>query len=189
MGKKILPSLIVMCLVLAVTGYAYAQTSAAGSTAPETGASPFNPAPIGVTVADIISCGSGYDSHQTYDIKITLLQIIRGDEAWKRIKAAGPSNEPPKAGLEYMLARVWFGFLARGKPGDCVYELNEEEFAAISSEGKEYKSASVVPPDPKLLGRKLSSGDSVEGWAVFLAGKDDNKPLLTFSRSIWFRLY
>jgi hypothetical protein len=66
--------------------------------------------------------------------------------------------------------------------------LNEEEFTAISSEGKEYKTPSVVLLNPKLRGR-LSSGDFVEGWATFLVGMDDNKPLLTFGRSIWFRLY
>lgn len=189
MRNKILPSFILMCLVLTMAGYAYAQIPVAGSQTPATGNSPLNPAPVGVTVADIISCGSGYDSHQTYDIKITLWEIIRGDEAWRRIKAASPSNEPPKVGLEYILARIGFEFFARGKPEDCNYELNEEEFTTISSEGKEYKAPSVAPPNPTLCGRRLSSGDVVEGWTAFLVGKDDKKPLFTFGRSIWFRLY
>ena len=188
MTKKILTSFILTCLVLAIASYANTQTSGVGSPTPAIGYSPLNPAPIGVTLADIIACGSGYDSHQTYDIKITLLEIIRGEEAWKHIKAASLSNEPPKVGLEYILARIGFEFLARGSPGDCSYELNEEEFTAISSEGKEYKTPSVVLLNPKLRGR-LSSGDFVEGWATFLVGKDDNKPLLTFGGSIWFRLY
>ena len=182
MRKKILPSVILTCLVLIMVGYACAQTPVAGG-------SPLNPAPMGVTVADIISCGNGYDSHQTYDIKVALLEIVRGEQAWRRIKAASQSNGPPRVDLEYILARIRFEFFARGKPGDCIYELNEEEFTAISSEGKEYKTPSVVLPNPNLRGRKLSSGDRVEGWTTFLVGKDDNKPLLTFGSSIWFRLY
>lgn len=102
---------------------------------------------------------------------------------------ADPSNEPPKTGSVYILARIRFEFFARGKPGDCSYELNEEEFTAISSKGEEYKTPSIVPPDPKLLGRRLSSGDLVEGWATFLVDEDDNKVLLTFARTIWFQLY
>jgi len=187
--NKILSSFILTCLMLTLASYAYSQTPIASSPTSAIGSSPLNPAPIGVTVADIISCGSGYDSHQTYDIKITLLKIIRGEEAWRRIKAVSLSNEPPKAGSEYILALIRFEFLARGKPADCIYELNEEEFTAISSEGKEYKTPSIVPADLKLLGRRLSSGDLVEGWAAFLVGKDDNKPLLTFGGSIWFQLY
>ena len=188
--NKILSPFILTCLVLTLASYAYSQTPVASSPTSAIGSSPLNPAPIGVTVADIISCGSGYTSYETYDIKITLLEVVRGKEAWGRIKAASLSNEPPKAGSEYILAHIRVEFLARGKPGDCSYELNEEEFTAISSEGKEYKTPSIVPPDDlKLLGRRLSSGDLVEGWATFLVGKDDNKPLLTFGGSIWFQLY
>ncbi|HVN96798.1 MAG TPA: hypothetical protein VMT62_10235 [Syntrophorhabdaceae bacterium] len=183
MRKKMLSCLFLICLVPILAGRLYAQSPSLPA-----GDSPVNPAPIGVTLADIISCGSGYDSHQTYDVKITVLETARGEGALKRIKSVPPARETPEVGFEYVLARLRLEFYARTKPGDCVYELSEEDFTAISSDGKEYNAPSAAPPDPTFFGKKISSGESAEGWAVFLVGKDDRQPLLTFRSTLWFRL-
>lgn len=166
--------------------------------APTPGSSPFSPASVGVPVASIIECGEGYTSHELYDAKITLLEVVRGEKAWDLLKKAATTNEPPKAAFEYILARIMFQYSARGLPGNCGHELKANEFTALSVSGKKYETPSVVVPKPELSGR-LHSGDSLEGWVAFLVAKDDSKPLVAFTAdpagavqhggNIWFQLY
>jgi hypothetical protein len=144
------------------------------------GAAPSSAAPRGSTVAGIIECGEGYTSHELYDIKMTLIEAIRGEEAWKRIKEAAASNKPAPAGFEYILARVKFAYFARGNPGLCVHKLLPGQFTANSPHGEDYKPASVVPPKPEMR-KDLKSGDSIEGWLVFAVPKEDRAPLMSFS--------
>lgn len=162
------------------------------------GSSPLSPAGRGVTVAGIIECGQGYTSHELYDMRITLLDLVRGDEAWKRIREAGVSNKPAAEGQEYILARIRFEYFARGKPGQCVHELKPEQFTAVSAAGEEYPHASVAPPQPTIAG-SLRSGDSREGWVVIEVPRGDSKPLMYYSADAgagtlhgggtWFKLY
>jgi hypothetical protein len=144
------------------------------------GTSPSAGAPVGTLVAGIIECGEGYTSHELYDMKITVLQVLRGEEAWKRIKEAASSNKPAASGLEYILARVKFEYQARAIPGKCVHPLVPEQFTAYSASGEGYKPAEVVPPKPEMR-KNLKSGDSLEGWLVFAVAKEDRSPLMTFT--------
>jgi hypothetical protein len=144
------------------------------------GSSPSIPAPPGTAVSGIVECGEGYTSHELYDMKITLLEVLRGEEAWKRIQAASPSNKPPAPGTDYVLARVRFEYYARGTPGLCVHALAADQFAAYSAGGEGYPAASVVPPNPPMR-KDLKSGDSIEGWLVFAVPKEDKAPLMLYS--------
>jgi len=141
---------------------------------------PSSAAPKGTTVVGILECGEGYTSHELYDIKITLMEVIRGEEAWKRIKEAAASNKPAPSGSEYILARVKFEYRARGIPGLCVHKLLPEQFTAYSAAGEDYKPISVAPPKPEMR-KDLKSDDSIAGWLVFAAAKDDRAPLMSFS--------
>ena len=194
--KRIITVCAFAALMLAIAGRAPA-TRAQTSTG-KLGFSPFSPAPVGIRLETVIECGFGYSPHEKYDAKVTLLEVVRGDKAWERIKAASASNKPPQAGFEYILARIKFEYFARGAPGDCVHELRREEFTAFSGEGKEYEDPSIVPPKPEL-NAKLRPGDSLEGWLAFQAQQGESKALLRFVASvgraveqggqIWFRLY
>ncbi len=162
------------------------------------GSSPFAPAFIGSTLSGIIECGQGYTSHELYDMKITLLEVVRGEVAWRRLKEASDSNKPADAGFEYILARVKFEYFARGTPGLCVHKLSEQQFTAFSADGNEYKASQVVPPKP-AISASLHSGDSAEGWVAFLVSQQDKRPLMTYSADAgaailhgggkWFQLF
>jgi len=125
--------------------------------------------------------------------RVTLLEIVRGAEAWNRIKEANMFNDPPKSGFEYLLAKVKFEYL-KGPTQDTTYHLSTWEFTAVSSEGKDYEGASVVEPEPEL-DATLYQGASHTGWVAFQVAKSDFKPLMTFGRKydgtggIWFKLY
>jgi len=138
------------------------------------------PAPVGTPVAGIIECGEGYTSHELYDMKIAVLQVLRGEEAWKRIKAASNSNEPAASGFEYLLARVKFEYQARSIPGKCLHPLVPDQFTAYSAAGEGYRPASVAPPKPEMR-KNLKSGDSMEGWLAFAVPKEDRAPLMSFA--------
>ncbi len=165
---QILFALIILTAVLPMT---FAQTQ---------GSSPGSPAPASTTVAGIIECGEGYTSHELYDMKITLLEVLRGEEAWKRIREASSSNQPAKSGMEYLLARIRFEYNARGTPGTCIHQLAPKEFTAYSSKGEDYEATSVVPPKPELR-KDLKSGEAAEGWVVFAVPKEDQAPLMLYS--------
>ena len=167
-------------LLTALCVVAIYATSASAQTL---GASPSSAAPTGAAITGIIECGEGYTSHELYDMKITLNEVIRGEEAWKRIKAASSSNAPAPAGTEYVLARVKFEYKARAIPGLCVHQLVPEQFTAYSASGEDYKPAAATPPKPEMR-RDLKSGDSIEGWLVFAVAKEDRAPLMSFTADV-----
>jgi hypothetical protein len=128
-----------------------------------------------------------------YEVRLTLLEVIRGTEAWQRIYARNQFNDPPKPGFEYILAKVRFEYLTGATP-DTSYRISSVWFDAVSMGGKDYDGVSVVEPDP-AIGATLYPGASQEGWIVFLVAQGDTGPLMTLGREsdgtggIWFKLY
>lgn len=161
------------------------------------GSSPSDPASVGMMLPGIVECGEGYTSHELYDVKITLVEVLRGDAAWKRLKEASASNKPPAPGFDYVLARIKFEYQARGTPGLCIHPLSPEQFTAYSASGEDYKPVSVVLPKPELR-KAMKSGEAVEGWAAFMVSQQDQAPLMSYSADAggavmhaagnWFRL-
>jgi hypothetical protein len=166
--RRLLTTLIIIAVCPAA-----ALTQASGS-------SPTDPAPAGLTLAGIIECGEGYTAHELYDMKITLVEAVRGEEAWKRIQAASNVNKPAPPGFEYVLARIKFEYYARGNPGTCVHALGPEQFTAYSANGEDYRAVALVPPKPELR-KGLKSGESINGWAVFMVAQQDRAPLIYYS--------
>lgn len=190
MKTRLVPSFLLAFLFLAVP--------VCHSIAAAQGDSPSSPAPARKPVLTMIECGEGYTSQELYDMKITLVEVLRGKTAWNLIKGANASNHPPKAGFEYILARITFQFSARSPGQECSHELRPEQFTALSADGREYETPSVVIPKPELSG-SLRSGQSLEGWTAFLVPQGDSKPLMAFDpasgggmsrgKVIWFQLY
>lgn len=162
------------------------------------GSSPFDPASAGVRLSGIVECGRGYTSHELYDMKITLQEVIRGKKAWEQLKKASDKNKPAEKGFDYILARVKFEYYARGKPGLCVHKLLPEQFIACSSDGEEYPTSNLILPGPQMKG-PLESGKSLEGWIALVVPESDKMPLLFYTAdagkavmhggNIWFKLY
>jgi hypothetical protein len=167
-----------MRIYIALIVFIFAASAAAFAQAP--GSGPGNPAAKGTMLTGIIECGEGYTSHELYDIKITLMEVVRGDDAWKRIQEASAANKPAQPGAEYVLARVKFGYNARGNPGVCVHPLKPDQFTAYSSSGEDYANPAVIVPKPELR-KNLKSGDVVEGWVVFQIPQKDQAPLMSYA--------
>jgi hypothetical protein len=173
MKVKSFIGLFVACLALIVSNPASAPAQTPGS-------SPSLAVSKGITLEGIMECGEGYTSHELYDLKMTLLEVIRGEEAWKRISEASASNKPAKPESEYILARLRLEYFARGTPGLCTHEVVPEQFTAYSANGEDYTSALVMPPKPELR-KGMKSGESLEGWVAFVVAQNDKAPLLSYS--------
>ena len=146
---------------------------------------------VGKPVVTQINCGESAGGGEAYNATITLLEIVRGPEALKRLQSASGSNPAPKAGFEYLLARIGFQMKPRGAPGDKTFDLGRPlQFSAFSEDlATEYVAPSVAVPKPELK-RRVAANEPVEGWIAFEVKQGDNKPLMLFdpsSGSAWSR--
>lgn len=149
-----------------------------------------NPAPIGSTLLHEEEDDWLYGD---YKARITLIQVIRGAQAWTMIEDANMFNDEPEPGYEYILAKIRFEYMQSSEQ-DTQYSVTEYDFTVVSESGVDYDLPSVVEPEPDLDGN-LYPGATVEGWAAYQVAINDHHPLLTFGRDwqgrggIWFKLY
>jgi hypothetical protein len=141
--------------------------------------------PLGRTLSTIIIFGDQYDGgDELYDAKITVVQVVRGEKAWEMLKAISTSNPPPKAGFEYLVARVRFEFSARTSPSHYNYTIDETQFTAMKADGTAYAAASIAEePMPDLQGT-LKPGNSLEGWITLVVPRSDRQPLMLFRANV-----
>jgi Domain of unknown function (DUF4352) len=144
-----------------------------------------NAQPLGQPLSTIIIFGDQYNGgDELYDAKITVMQVVRGEKAWRILKAISTSNPPPKSGFEYLLARIHFEFSARTSPSRYNYIIDESQFTATSTDGTDYAPAHIAEqPIPNLDGT-LKPGNSLEGWVTFIVPQGDRKPLMLFRENV-----
>jgi hypothetical protein len=170
------------------------------------GSSQSRPAPVGVMIKTRIQlAGKQQPLFEMYNLSIAVLEILRGQEVWGRIKAEGVSDDPPKAGFDYVLARITFGYSrqSRVRSDAAPYAIKQGQFVAVSPDGKtEYETPPLIrQPQPQLIDVPFSAGDSREGWIVLQAPQGVKEPLLAFHREysgdtryaisgpVWFKLF
>jgi len=184
-------------LVLCI-GLAFATAASSLHIAAAQDNSSTNPAAIGTPVRSMVELGSVYST--IYDITITVLETVRGQEAMDRLKAASANNAAPPAGFEYVLARVKFEIKGRAVSDNLPFDLGESplQWIALASDLTEYPRVSVTVPKPALTGR-VKPGQSAEGWVAFAVDQKDSKPVMVFDpdaggatgrgRTLFFKLY
>ena len=155
--------------------------------------------PVGTPVSIIIEFGEQYLGSEQYDAKITVIEIVRSEKAWGMVKQASEANPAPKQGFEYVLARVRFEFAARTSLAHYSYDVEPNQFTATERDGRAIAAASLAAPPAPVLKGKLRSGDSLEGWLVFLVPQKVSQPLMVFREDVgdvshvgggtWFELY
>lgn len=143
------------------------------------GNSPTNPAAVGEPVVSVVEIGVVAASN--YDVTITILEILRGEEVMNKLKTANPAIAPAKEGFEYLLARVRFELRGRAVSDKGVFDLAGSPFqwVANAADLRAYEGITVTPPEPALQG-PVKVGETREGWVAFTVEKQENKPVLTF---------
>lgn len=157
-----------------------------------------SPAAAGQPVKSIVQIGPMNTSN--YDVAITLLETVRGRQAMHILKTADMTNKPPRAGFEYVLARIRFHLQGRAVTDIGAFVLGDSPFqwVAYSANLDQYDNVSVSPPGPVLQG-PVKSGETKEGWVAFAVAIDEAKPIMTFDPSsggatgrgniLFFKLY
>jgi hypothetical protein len=124
--------------------------------AQEGGTSRGAPAPFG---SEVVSGNLG----------ITVVEVIRGDEALTQLKAVSPLNPDPPADQEFVLARLRVRHTGDGDPVD----INLPNIRLTASGNVLYPpQAPVLPPEPQLE-YTLDPGDEREGWVALRVGQDE----------------
>ncbi len=163
-------------------------TTTAPPTTPPALGTRTNPAPIGYALSTEFE-----DWDDKYEAKLTVLEVIRGTDAWNLLIDANMFNSLPKEDHEYILAKIKFEYLS-GPNIDTSYDVSTYSFNIISSGGKEYEVPLAVEPEP-AIDASLYPGAFHEGWAAYEVAVEDSQPLLAFGRDyqgqggIWFKLY
>ena len=110
------------------------------------------------------------------DWRFEALEVIRGDEAWRRIQAANKFNEPPGAGSQYVLVLVRARY-----EGENDEDIDHRDFRITGLLGRADRATSVLGLGP-WLNYTLHAGDDVEGWVAFEVSEDESRLMLVYDR-------
>ena len=105
-----------------------------------------NPLPFGETITVKENIYDDSFNAYTSALDITLLETIRGEEAWAIIQKENMYNEPAAEGFEYALIKVK-GFLKESETDDDSLYFSNINFNFVSNEGEVYEWGSAVVPN------------------------------------------
>lgn len=149
-----------------------------------------NPAPVNTAQTYIKS--DKYTEENNYTVGVRIIDTLRGEEAWKKIKEANMFNSPAPEGYEYILADI--GFSVNGTNGDYAVSVSKFDFDVFTTNNEEVEQAlGIVAPTPALSGRAYTGGN-LQGYAVFIVPKGDIAPKVVYGANydgaggIWFSL-
>ncbi len=128
-----------------------------------------NPVPIGQPL-DLIM------NNNTY-FNITVLETIRGDQAWQMVYQANMFNSPPEENKEYIVAKIRVEYTNSTIP-DNVLSISSLNFGTLSN-NQLLEDIFVVNPSPELSVDLLPGGMG-EGYISGIVFKDDPNALLYF---------
>ena len=116
---------------------------------------------------------------------ITVLQVLRGEQAWQLIQQAYRFNLPPRPGTEYMLAWVRIDYTL-GPEGHTDW-VNQLDFGLLSSQGHDYYIPFNLRPPQPFLSARLYPGARIEAWTIWQVDVSDPAPLLIFGLDSFYR--
>lgn len=129
----------------------------------EFGKSRLDPAPFGETLI-------------TRAWEITILETVRGDQAWSLIEKASMYNDLPDEGMEYILTKVRVRYIGDNEHAESIYNW---AFGSTGDESVVYDVPGVFEPNPPL-DVSLFPGGVFEGWVTLQAAKGESGMKLIF---------
>jgi hypothetical protein len=159
--KRLIVALVLLCVLIPSPIHVYAED--------EPGAVS-NPIPIGSKL--IIKEGG------TYEYSITIKAVYRGDQAWRRLKAANQFNKPPEVGIEFLLVHAAVTYI-KGPPfSELVIMMTD--FTTYSQDKFIDIPAGEVPPEPRIIFSELKPSKTVDGWLALQIYKGEKYPVVVF---------
>jgi hypothetical protein len=142
-----------------------------------------NPLPTNTTILF-----DGADTlYDTYQVEVTLLEVVRGDEALSIIQSTNENITTPEKGKEYLLAK--FRLRALYSENDSIIDMSNASFSIFHTDGSTYeKSNTMSGINPGL--KDMYAGSKQEGFVYFLIDSVDKAPNIVFLErnkgGIWF---
>jgi hypothetical protein len=122
-----------------------------------------DPAPLGETVT-------------TEDWQVTLLEVVRGEEAWQMVQDTNEFNDPPEAGMEYIAVRVEARNISTT---DSPTTVDGTWFKTTGTANVLYDWPSVVDPSP-AFDCDLFPGGVCQGWMTLQAAQGETGLVAVF---------
>jgi hypothetical protein len=122
-----------------------------------------HPAPFGETIT-------------TKDWQVTILEVVRGDEAWQMAQEANEFNDPPEEGMEYLAILVQARNISTT---DSPTMVDGTWFKATGAENVLYDWPSVVDPSPAFE-CELFAGGRCQGWVMLQAAQGETGLVAVF---------
>jgi hypothetical protein len=114
----------------------------------------------------------------TGDWEVTLLEVVRGEDAAKLAQEANQFNEPAPAGNGYVAVKLRVRFTGTDKP-DVAQHVDGGFLKLTGEKNVVYEKLSVVAPAPEL-DAYLFPGGVAEGWEILSATTGEQKLTLIF---------
>jgi hypothetical protein len=112
----------------------------------------------------------------TENWELSILEVARGEQAWKMVQDADSANQAPGEGREYIAIRVRARYIGVEDPLEVI---DGSFFRIADSAGRFFYPPLVLEPAPRLDVSLLPGGES-EGWVVVQAASGESDPLLIF---------
>jgi hypothetical protein len=108
---------------------------------------------------------------------VTVLETVRGAEAWQMAQEAHSTNDPPPDGYEYIVALIDVAYHAGDGPLDMggYYTSTITDNRIVDHTDLLWDSPCCFDPPFEF---DLLPGGSAAGWTVFLAKEGDPTPLM-----------
>jgi hypothetical protein len=130
------------------------------------------PPPVGLSRANPYA-PSDLVNAPNWDIQI--LDVVKGEEAWQKIRSANMFNSPPNEGNEYIL--VYLYAKSTHPDDDETHSISGNDFRITGDRKILYSIPMVVEPSPQL-DAKLYPGGETEGWVAFEVGEGETNLIL-----------
>jgi hypothetical protein len=114
------------------------------------------------------------------DWEISVLDVVRGDEAWSMVKKDNSYSTPPAEGMEYIAVKIHLRSIGNV---EIAYIISRDDFHSTGSAGVLYAPPNVYAPDPSLDAALFPGGEN-EGWEVVQVAKGETGVMLVF-KHLW----
>lgn len=111
------------------------------------------------------------------DWQIIVDDVITGPKAWEIVLDANQFNDPPPAGMMYVLVNVRARYIGLA---DGEHNISDSAFTLIANSGAELARPSIVSPEPELF-FDLYPGGETSGWIVLQAPEEAKNLVLYFN--------
>lgn len=119
----------------------------------------------------------------TEDWEVTVLEVVRGDEAWNMAKEASSNNQPPPSGMEYIAVKSRVRSIDSEDQPLLVFG-NGGLYATTGSANVVYDDSTVMYlPDPALACYVYPGGEC-QGWSILEIGVGETGVLLIFQPTL-----